>query len=34
MTRICDAKGGFNLAQGFPDFDAPEEIKEAAISIY
>jgi len=31
MTRICDAKGGYNLAQGFPDFDAPEEIKEAAI---
>ena len=31
MTRICDQKGGYNLAQGFPDFDAPEEIKEAAI---
>lgn len=31
MTRICDARGGYNLAQGFPDFDAPQEIKQAAI---
>jgi aspartate/methionine/tyrosine aminotransferase len=31
MTRICDAKGGYNLAQGFPDFDAPEEVKEVAM---
>jgi aspartate/methionine/tyrosine aminotransferase len=31
MTRVCDARGGYNLAQGFPDFDAPEEIKQAAI---
>lgn len=31
MTRICDALGGDNLSQGFPDFDAPEEIKQAAI---
>ncbi len=31
MTRICDAAGGINLAQGFPDFEAPIAIKEAAI---
>ena len=31
MTRISDAAGGYNLAQGFPDFEAPEEIKEAAV---
>ena len=31
MTRICDVRGGYNLAQGFPDFDAPREIKQAAI---
>ncbi len=32
MTRICDAAGGYNLSQGFPDFESPKEIKEAAIS--
>ena len=31
MTRICDSVGGLNLSQGFPDFDAPEEVKQAAI---
>jgi aminotransferase len=31
MTRICDAAGGYNLSQGFPDFAAPDEIKQAAI---
>jgi aminotransferase len=31
MTRICLKHEGVNLAQGFPDFAAPEEIKEAAI---
>ncbi len=30
MTRVCDELGGDNLSQGFPDFDAPEEIKAAA----
>jgi aspartate/methionine/tyrosine aminotransferase len=30
MTRLADEHGAINLAQGFPDFDAPEEIKEAA----
>jgi len=31
MTRICIAHQGINLAQGFPDFPAPAEIKEAAV---
>jgi aminotransferase len=31
MTRICLKHHGVNLAQGFPDFPAPAEIKEAAI---
>jgi aminotransferase len=31
MTRICDAAGGHNLSQGFPDFESPSELKEAAI---
>ena len=30
MTRLCQQHGGVNLAQGFPDFAAPEAIKEAA----
>lgn len=31
MTRVCNAAGGDNLSQGFPDFDAPEAVKAAAI---
>lgn len=31
MTRISDSIGGNNLSQGFPDFDSPEELKNAAI---
>jgi len=31
MTRICLKHQGVNLAQGFPDFPAPREIKEAAV---
>jgi aspartate/methionine/tyrosine aminotransferase len=31
MTRICIAHQGINLAQGFPDFPAPVEIKEEAV---
>src|SRR5215207_445861 len=31
MTRLCHQYGGVNLAQGFPDFPAPESLKEAAI---
>lgn len=30
MTRLCQLHNGINLAQGFPDFAAPEEMKEAA----
>jgi N-succinyldiaminopimelate aminotransferase len=31
MTKIAQEKGAINLAQGFPDFDGPEEILEAAV---
>ena len=31
MTRICLKHQGVNLAQGFPDFPAPREVKEIAI---
>ncbi len=30
MTRLCVRHGGVNLAQGFPDFPAPAELKAAA----
>ncbi len=30
MTRLANAHGAVNLSQGFPDFPAPEELKEAA----
>ena len=30
MTRLCRQHGAVNLAQGFPDFPAPQEIKDAA----
>jgi aminotransferase len=30
MTRLCEQVGGINLAQGFPDFPAPAEVKAAA----
>ena len=30
MTRLCAIHGGINLAQGFPNFPAPAEVKEAA----
>jgi len=35
MTRLCIAEHGdgcLNLAQGFPDFAAPSELKEAAVA--
>jgi aspartate/methionine/tyrosine aminotransferase len=32
MTRLAVAHGAVNLAQGFPDFPAPAEIKEAAVT--
>ena len=31
MTRLANERGAVNLAQGFPDFDGPEFVKEAAI---
>jgi len=31
MTRITDQHRGVNLAQGFPDFEAPPELVEAAV---
>ena len=31
MTRLADEHAAINLAQGFPDFDAPEEVKAAAV---
>ncbi|MFT5285633.1 MAG: aspartate/methionine/tyrosine aminotransferase [Planctomycetota bacterium] len=31
MSRICAQESGINLAQGFPDFPAPEAMKEAAV---
>ncbi len=30
MTRLANRFGAVNLAQGFPDFEAPEAVKEAA----
>jgi aminotransferase len=30
MTRVANDAGALNLAQGFPDFPAPEILKEAA----
>ncbi len=30
MTRLNDSVGGCNLSQGFPDFESPTAIKEAA----
>ena len=30
MTRLANTYGAVNLSQGFPDFPAPEELKEAA----
>jgi aspartate/methionine/tyrosine aminotransferase len=30
MTRLANQHGAVNLGQGFPDFPAPEEVKEAA----
>ncbi|HEY3211302.1 MAG TPA: aminotransferase class I/II-fold pyridoxal phosphate-dependent enzyme [Actinomycetota bacterium] len=31
MTRLADEHAAINLAQGFPDFDAPDEVKAAAV---
>src|SRR6266700_6893510 len=32
MTRLAMEHGAVNLAQGFPDFAAPTEVKEAAVA--
>ncbi|MEO8256842.1 MAG: aminotransferase class I/II-fold pyridoxal phosphate-dependent enzyme [Acidobacteriota bacterium] len=32
MTRLNDLHGGVNLSQGFPDFSAPEAVKDAAVA--
>ena len=32
MTRLANEHGAINLAQGFPNFPAPEELKEAAVA--
>src|SRR5262245_3704722 len=31
MTRLALMHGAINLAQGFPDFPAPDAVKEAAV---
>ena len=31
MSRVCRVEGGVNLAQGFPDFEAPRAMKAAAV---
>jgi aspartate/methionine/tyrosine aminotransferase len=31
MTRLCHQHGGVNLAQGFPDFPAPEVLKDEVV---
>ena len=32
MTRLANQHGAVNLSQGFPDFPAPEAIKQAAMA--
>ena len=32
MTRLAAEHGAINLAQGFPDFDGPDFVKESAIA--
>jgi N-succinyldiaminopimelate aminotransferase len=32
MTRLANERGAINLAQGFPDFDAPSEMLEEAVN--
>lgn len=32
MTRLAMLHGAINLAQGYPDFPAPDEVKEAAVT--
>jgi aminotransferase len=30
MTRLAEQHGALNLGQGMPDFDPPQEVKDAA----
>src|SRR5688572_3909389 len=32
MTRLANERGAVNLSQGFPDFDGPAEIVDAAVA--
>lgn len=32
MTRLANEHGAINLAQGFPDFDGPQFVKDAAVA--
>ena len=32
MTRLATERGAVNLSQGFPDFDGPREIVDAAVA--
>jgi aspartate/methionine/tyrosine aminotransferase len=32
MTRLANERGAINLAQGFPDFDGPAFVKDAAVA--
>ncbi|MHC4945863.1 MAG: aminotransferase class I/II-fold pyridoxal phosphate-dependent enzyme, partial [Planctomycetota bacterium] len=32
MTLLAQEHGAINLSQGFPDFEGPEEIKDAAVA--
>lgn len=32
MTRLANERGAINLAQGFPDFDGPDWLKDAAVT--
>jgi aminotransferase len=32
MTRLCNLHGAVNLSQGFPDFDPPAELLDAAVA--
>jgi aminotransferase len=33
MTRIANKYGAVNLSQGFPDFDPPQELKDALVKV-
>ena len=33
MTRIANKYGAVNLSQGFPDFDPPQQLKDALAQV-